>query len=310
MTKAALRPGVVHGHPDVWSRDDYGYNAKNKNEELFEQLKIATKTHFVSNDYADVTTISGTLPENCKCACSQEGLVHPFIVKHIPTGIRILVGSECIKKFGNEKLNTEVRALKRNNVCEGGNVIPDLRTTDGRLRLCPTLSCRCRLPKCPVCYNIKDSCTCTKCKVCENSLWVCECSRCPECEELDEECTCVTCIDCEKPTWNCRCPRCKKCRVKIAPDGSCNCEICDWCEQFPSKCKCEKCILCTDYKQKCKCKKCQKCRKSFDDGGHNWKKLCYNCWQTQGLVCCADCDAMIPRDPVKKLCKRCYLENL
>jgi len=277
MTTLALVKGALYGFPDVWARVDESA-VNDKHRELIEQLQIVTRNIFNGEDWTQVLKFNGEQGEHYKCACSQENLVYPYIVKHGPTGESVLVGSECVKKFGNEKLNADVRALKRGSICAGDNPIHNKRTADGKLGLCRHLDCHCRDPRC--CY----------------------------CEKFLDECICPKCPDCRKISWDCACPRCKKCRMKITAGGTCRCEICDWCEKYPNFCECEKCQVCGDYKQRCKCKKCTKCRVSMT--ARERYSLCQRCYSNHETMQCKNCDAVILKRDYKKLCYPCYLEKI
>ena len=277
MAKLALEKGALRYFPDVWVRID-GKEVADKNTELFEQISMVTEMNFTSSDWEVFREITGDPGEHYQCACSKLELTRPFIVNHVPTDTKVLIGSSCINKFGNEDLDADVRAHKRGNKCIGGNIIPDLRTRDGRDGLCPNYNCRCKLPLCKHCFRIVDTCKCSEC------------------------------LGCSKKFWKCSCPKCTKCKTILKSDGSCNCEICDWCEQYPSKCTCETCDVCLKYTQVCKCKKCKKCRVSLPMSD-SWKPLCKPCWRADELVDCDSCDRKIPKHPFKKLCRECYLET-
>ena len=267
--------GANIAFPDVYARPAGSGELSKKKTELFQQLELLTEEKFNENNW--VIDRSTYLDDGAQqCTCSKRGIYHVFVIKHVPTGKKALLGSECIHEFNNEELSKDVNAHVRDNKCDGGNIIRDLRTKEGRQGLCGSVDCRCAYPKCVNCEIYKDECTCPKC----------------------EECRAVY--------FECKCPQCYRCVSKIKKDGSCKCEICDWCEKFPFVCSCKKCNICRKVKQACKCKKCKTCKKSATG---MWQDLCNSCYYNQRFVECHGCDEQIPEHKYKKFCRSCFINN-
>ena len=115
--------------PNVYSRHD-DTTVRNKNDELFLQLKKITSHAFSSTEWDvieylgdnDLTAEHLTEGDKFQCICSCYELQRNFIVQHVPTKIMVTVGSLCITKFGDKSLCTKRNAVKRNNKCIGGKL--------------------------------------------------------------------------------------------------------------------------------------------------------------------------------------------
>jgi hypothetical protein len=267
-----LERRVILYTPDVWTRTD-AIEVSNKHPELFIQIALILKKPFDRSEWKIETKITGEGSETWQCVCSKKELSVPYIVTHVPSGEKFLIGSSCISKFGNDELDKEVRAHKRANKCAGGNVILDLRTHEGKLGHCAEPVCRCRGP------------------------------RCGHCGVLEEDCNCLRCPDCRWVT--CRCPKCKVCSTKMGPNGECPCGPCVFCENYPIKCPCKTCRFCKKKMQICNCKKCIGCLVPIPDT-EPWKTVCEWCWARSKT--CIDCSRPVP-ESWKTRCFQCYKKH-
>lgn len=238
MTTLNLVQGAVNGIIDVWYRND-GKEVHNKPKELFEQICIVTGMNFISSDWVIKIKFDGDIGETYQCACSKLELSRPFIVEHIPTSAKILIGSSCIHRFGNEELDAKVRAYNRGNKCIGGNAILDMRTHDGKAGLCDEINCRCHRPKCPKCHQIIENDGACGCEICD---W---------CEKYPFKCTCQKCYLCGKVKQACKCKKCQNCKDSI--EGGWR-TLCSWCwreQELVSCLKCDKMVPKHPYKKLC-----------------------------------------------------------
>jgi hypothetical protein len=178
ITCGYLIPGVWsrHGDPEVLD----------KHSELFRQLSKITGSGFNSNDWEVMDDRNADEEDKYQCICSCYQLQTLYVVRHVPTNTKVGVGSSCIHQFENEELSKNLIAEKRNNRCSGGNLIPDMRTTEARIGLCPEVFCTCKgYTDCKKCGD--------KCKTCIRGLCLkCICIRC-----MNEECTCKKCTKCD-----------------------------------------------------------------------------------------------------------------
>ena len=202
-----LAQGLYNKHPDAWVRND-GPEVSKKHDELFSQLYILTGHSTYTNEW-NVIDHEYYEDGRFRCVCSKCNLYDIYIIEHIHTKHKVLIGSECVKQFGDDRLNTDVKAYKRGNKCSEGNIIKDLRTATGRKRFCDIDGCICSYPKCTDCNSFEDQCVCIRCDNCAKITRNCGCVTCKMCEQKMKARSIDFCTGCEnKLRW------CKICKIK------------------------------------------------------------------------------------------------
>jgi hypothetical protein len=88
-------------------KEDTKLITENKFTEFLYILQLITKEKFNPIDWKYCPEYNQT---ESRCICTQE-IKHQFVIKHMKTGYRFQVGSECVKKV-NERLATCLNALK------------------------------------------------------------------------------------------------------------------------------------------------------------------------------------------------------
>ena len=185
-------------------------------------------------------------PPQCMCSCDN-GLQTLFVVRNRRNGQSAMVGSECIKKFNNPELNSQLHARRDGRLCRGEQPI-DRRTVDGKRGRCPDERCICHTPPCLYCRKYEEECVCARCIKCKWKVHDCICQKCfndktGEFKHFKDKCNCPRCPKCAKLKKECRCKRCDK--------------------------------LCFD----CKCKRCEDCKILMDEKEPGWMKRCRSCYR-------------------------------
>lgn len=217
-----------------------------------------------------------TYPAQCMCSCDN-GLLKLYVVKNLRTEEMACIGSECIKKFNNPDLNSQLNAWAEGRLCRAKNPI-DRRTAFGKRGMCQNENCPCHMPRCAVCNEYRDECICPRCIRCRNPPHLCRCEKCfnektGEFKHFKDECTCPRCPKCNKLKKECRCEHC---------GNLCFGCVCKACKNTCQDCICEIwCQVCTKKGLECVCRRCPGCWERIDESEPKWKKLCLDCYRNR-----------------------------
>ena len=215
-----LAQGLYKKYPDAWVRND-GPEVSKKHDELFSQLYILTGHSTYTNEW-NVIDHEYYEDGNFRCVCSKCNLYNIYIIEHIHTNHKVLIGSECVIQFGDDRLNSDMKAYKRGNKCSEGNIIKDLRTATGRNGFCDIDGCRCSYPKCTDCNSFEDKCVCIRCDNCAKITRNCGCVTCKCCKQKMQPRFIEFCIGCENKIRFCKICGIRKHAVKYSQCYNCN----------------------------------------------------------------------------------------
>lgn len=100
-------------YDDVWVRTDGLIEIRNKFELLHKTVKYLTHKPLTS-ELLDISGISLNY-KTCICSCSKCEKV--YIIEDEETNIKFAVGSQCIKKFKNKKLTSQLNHYTKAEKC-------------------------------------------------------------------------------------------------------------------------------------------------------------------------------------------------
>jgi len=98
----------IYQYKDIYLRKEI-QEISNKFELLFKTVKYLTNKELRS----DTLTITGELLYNSHCICSCSKCKYIHVIEDTDTNVKFGVGSLCVSKFNNEKLDIELKYKKK-----------------------------------------------------------------------------------------------------------------------------------------------------------------------------------------------------
>ena len=103
---------------DIWVRTDGLIEIRNKFELLHKTVKYLTNKPLTS----ELLDISGMSLDYKTCICSCIRCEKVYIIEDQETNVKFAVGSQCIKKFKNKKLSSQLHHYLMADKCKSCNI--------------------------------------------------------------------------------------------------------------------------------------------------------------------------------------------